>query len=99
MDPIAVRLEGFGRYAPERVIDHEELAESCAVSWCWVDEHTGVRERPRVLAEDGKHRAAMADVAARDGLKAAACRISVDRKRCLLTGNSAGFSNDGWVLT
>jgi 3-oxoacyl-[acyl-carrier-protein] synthase III len=63
------RLEGTGRYLPERVLGNAELGTLLGVDEEWILRRTGIRERR--IADEGEGTVAMATHAARAALDAA----------------------------
>lgn len=43
--PLPLKIEGVGRYLPERIVTNEELERRCRLPPGWISEWTGVEER------------------------------------------------------
>jgi 3-oxoacyl-[acyl-carrier-protein] synthase III len=70
--PVASRILGTGRYAPERVLTNRDLEHMVDTSDEWIVERTGIRERH--IAAEGEASSDMAAEAARRALEAAGVR-------------------------
>jgi 3-oxoacyl-[acyl-carrier-protein] synthase III len=77
-------IVGLGRYAPERVLSNDELAETLETNDEWIRSHTGVQER-RIAAPD-EASSDLAYEAAREALAAAG--ITADEVDYIIVGTT-----------
>ena len=70
---IPLRIAGFGRYLPSRVVASSELEQMCRLPPGWVERHNGVRERRWVTDETASF---MGAEAAREALHDAQLDLS-----------------------
>jgi 3-oxoacyl-[acyl-carrier-protein] synthase-3 len=70
--PLPLKIEGVGRYLPERVVTNDELERRCSLRSGWIEKWTGVEERR--WADPGRETNAFMGARAAEGALAAAGR-------------------------